>query len=65
VESSDNPRIRTPVSTPLAIGLLLSACMTAQSVPQTVLDADHVVVLKVVVRKKERRLELRPPSAKP
>jgi hypothetical protein len=33
------------VFTPLAVGLLLSAGMTAQSVPQTVLDADYVVVL--------------------
>lgn len=58
MESSDNPRIRTAVFTPLTIGLLLSACMTAQSAPQTVLDAGHVVMLKVVVLKKERRLEL-------
>jgi hypothetical protein len=58
VESSDNPRIRTAVFTPRAIGLLLSACMTAQSVPQSVLGADHALMLKVVVLKKERRLEL-------
>jgi murein L,D-transpeptidase YafK len=32
--------------------------MTAQSVPLTVLDADHVVMLKVVVLKNGRRLEL-------
>ena len=32
--------------------------MTAQSVPQTVLGADHALMLKVVVLKKERRLEL-------
>jgi hypothetical protein len=31
--------------------------MTAQSVPQTVLDADRVVTLKVVVLRKERRLK--------
>lgn len=39
--------------TPLAVGLLVSACVTAQSVPQTILDAGYVVVLK-----KELRLEL-------
>jgi hypothetical protein len=41
------------VFTPLAVGLLFSACVTAQSVPQTILDAGYVVVLK-----KELRLEL-------
>jgi hypothetical protein len=44
--------------TPRAIGLLLSACMTAQFVPPPVLGADHAVMLKVVVLKKGRRLEL-------
>ena len=46
MESSYNPHICTAVFTPLAVGLLLSAFVTAQSVPQTVLEADRVVVLK-------------------
>ena len=44
--------MRTGVFTALAVGLL-SAWVTAQSVPQPILRADHVVMLK-----KERTLEL-------
>ena len=44
--------MRTGVFTALCVGLL-SASLAAQSVPQTTLRADHVVVLK-----KERTLEL-------